>query len=107
MAACEHCLGEMLEAGTCTITHISIVAGENARQRLPRLRYAPTVSMDDGGWSRCGDCGAIEGGFHHPGCDQERCPKCGKQLLGCGHGRGAFPCVAAELWDSNVPWPSI
>lgn len=33
--------------------------------------------------SKCGDCGVIEGELHHPGCDMERCPKCGNQLLSC------------------------
>lgn len=34
--------------------------------------------------TRCHDCGADEGGYHHPGCDMEKCPRCGGQLTGCG-----------------------
>ena len=33
---------------------------------------------------RCGDCGVIRGGSHHPGCDLQRCPACGRQLMSCG-----------------------
>jgi hypothetical protein len=32
---------------------------------------------------KCHDCGAKEGQFHQPGCDMERCPFCGGQLLSC------------------------
>ena len=31
----------------------------------------------------CGDCGAEEGMFHDWGCDMERCPFCGGQLISC------------------------
>lgn len=31
----------------------------------------------------CHDCNAVYGEFHHPGCDVEECPWCGKQALGC------------------------
>lgn len=33
----------------------------------------------------CGDCGAKYGEQHLAGCDCERCPLCGLQLISCGH----------------------
>ena len=32
----------------------------------------------------CHDCGASEGRLHELGCDMERCPFCGYQLISCG-----------------------
>lgn len=32
----------------------------------------------------CHDCGAKEGEIHKYGCDMEKCPFCGNQLIGCG-----------------------
>ncbi len=31
----------------------------------------------------CHDCHAKEGEYHLPGCDMERCPFCGGQLISC------------------------
>ena|SRR5947209_914134 len=35
-------------------------------------------------WDRCVDCRVKGGGYHHPGCHNERCPRCGGQLISCG-----------------------
>lgn len=43
--------------------------------------------------TRCGDCGAKLGYFHHLGCDCERCPSCGGQLISCDCGT----CASYEL----------
>ncbi len=32
----------------------------------------------------CHDCGAKPGEMHIPGCDTERCPRCGMQAISCG-----------------------
>jgi hypothetical protein len=31
----------------------------------------------------CHDCGVKSGKPHKPGCDVEKCPKCGCQLISC------------------------
>ena len=35
----------------------------------------------------CHDCDVDEGQLHLPGCDMERCPFCGGQLISCGRVR--------------------
>lgn len=32
----------------------------------------------------CHDCNVGVGQYHHLGCDMERCPICGSQLISCG-----------------------
>ena len=33
---------------------------------------------------KCHDCGVAPGGFHHLGCDMQRCPLCRRQMMTCG-----------------------
>ena len=51
------------------------------------VKFPDGVVMDaipyDGPGS-CHDCSVRAGGRHHPGCDMERCPRCGGQLIACG-----------------------
>lgn len=75
MAKCKDCEQEMLKAKGCLVKRLRL----NDGKIYTRLKY-------EGGWgtgNRCGDCGAKEGYYHHHGCDVERCPKCGNQLITC------------------------
>jgi hypothetical protein len=41
---------------------------------------------EGGGWTSerpCHDCAVVEGQYHVPSCDVERCPSCGDQLISC------------------------
>lgn len=79
-AICELCGRDMLESKGCAVSKIH-VAGK-VYKRIPVggqgdfLEGSPTDA-------RCHDCGALVGHYHHLGCDCERCPACGLQLIGC------------------------
>jgi hypothetical protein len=74
-----YCQQEMMTATSCTVDAFHV----NGR----RFELAPFGS-EEGMWSfkssTCGDCGVKWGGRHHPGCDIQRCPRCGGQLMTCG-----------------------
>lgn len=52
-----------------------------------RVKFGKEKWPDGDAWeppSTCHDCAARIGQYHVPGCDFERCPKCGGQLISCG-----------------------
>lgn len=57
---------------------------------------------DDDPSGHCHDCGILNvpGNYHHPGCDVEKCPKCGGQAIGCGC--DDWSCEeCGESWDGD------
>jgi hypothetical protein len=51
----------------------------------------------------CHDCGVKPGEFHEPGCDIERCPWCGGQMLSCG----CYTDHQAWIDEHLIPWTGI
>ena len=77
MALCSYCMLEMTTSLSCSLealhrdgVHIALAPHRRANGRSRG--------------TTCGDCGVASGGWHHPGCDLQRCPTCHGQLLSCG-----------------------
>ena len=83
MAKCKECDQEMTTADTCTFDLIKFRKNGKAYVRNREHFDEPT--------GRCHDCGIKHGEVHHFGCDVERCPKCGYQLIGC-------ECQGRTVW---------
>ena len=76
MAVCDWCKREMTTAASCSAA--ALHRGGQAIRMIPWGK--------ERGWAartRCGDCGVMRGGFHHPGCDIQRCPLCFGQMMSC------------------------
>ena len=51
----------------------------------------------------CGDCGAVPGAYHMPGCDVERCgcDKGGRQAISCDS------CTDEEYFANRIRWSGV
>ena len=77
MATCHWCDREMTTADSCTVEVL-----HREGEPVPMIRWPQRTGRSTG--RRCGDCGVKPGGFHHLGCDMQRCPICRGQMFSCG-----------------------
>ena len=75
---CAWCKGEMATALSCVVDAL-----HRDGKRIPMIPYGAEPGPHPRP-ERCGDCGVFLGGWHHLGCDMQRCPTCHGQLLSCG-----------------------
>lgn len=76
MAICKACDQEMTENVACTQ-----VTSDDFPDGVERARIPYTKEL--GYPAHCVDCSTPRGQLHHPGCDAERCPRCGGQAISC------------------------
>jgi hypothetical protein len=74
MAVCEICEKDMLVVEGCQDKDY-VIDGE----RYPAIPHFDIFGEGE----NCHDCNAKEGELHHTGCDNEECPSCGMQFIGC------------------------
>jgi len=72
---CKFCMRNMLSASTTSCDCSTAISDGMIYDAVPFTEGKPDA--------RCPDCGVAIGGFHHSGCEQERCPKCDGQLISC------------------------
>lgn len=79
-ATCSGCGKEMRPGNGCDCSVITLGGKDYTRIKAGDDR---DFDADMGAGDFCHDCNAGLGQYHHGGCDAERCPSCGGQLISC------------------------
>ncbi len=81
MAICKACGNEMRQPSGCVQSDFRFK--NESKAYLPIAYGAEEDDWGGRSGKTCHDCNCPPGAFHHPGCDVERCPRCGGQAIGC------------------------
>lgn len=73
MSICRDCNQEMMNSVGCTLKTVHMHDGKTE----DRIKYPSHMS------NNCRDCNCPPDSYHHLGCDMERCPQCGGQIISC------------------------
>ena len=93
----------MTLGGGCSATHVGT---SEKGPWVKRVAYGD--EPEDWGAAEgrnCHDCNVAPGQLHHDGCDVERCPGCGRQMLQCGG--EPDPECEAQTGIKPCPWTHL
>ena len=78
MVVCKFCRKEMLDGKGCLGVPFKYKDG----LAIEPIKYG-FHEHDTYPEERCHDCACEMGHYHHPGCDNEICPRCDRQAISC------------------------
>jgi hypothetical protein len=76
---CKFCGKEMTDPATKSCLNVPF--------NFPGEEGVRPIAHQDNEGRRCRDCNVVTGGWHHPGCARERCPRCWGQAVNCEYAR--------------------
>lgn len=78
MNYCYFCSSNTADVMTCEPEKVLIGESTYSQIVCGQETFIPKINR------LCSDCEVSIGKFHHPGCENEECPKCHKQIISCG-----------------------
>jgi hypothetical protein len=95
---CRGCYQNTALHTACTV-HRTVIGGVT----VERWRYSPLDAILMNSPLRCPGCNTIAGGYHHLGCPDEPCPRCGRIGPNCRCSRITPPNRPTVFADGHVP----
>jgi len=80
LKVCVFCFGDLFKEEIISCVNNRFIRYPDG-ELFMSIPFYPANILDG---LRCPDCNVRIGGFHHPGCENEQCPRCGELLFTCG-----------------------